>query len=372
MTEQHKKLMIELRHVLHEHPELSMQETETKRILMEFLQHHTQLRVVDCGRWFYALYEAKRPTAETIAFRADFDALPMQGTCQVPWQSKHPGVGHQCGHDGHSAALAGFALEVDEKGADQNICFLFQHAEETGQGAEECVVVLAKCNVSRIFAVHNRSGYPRGTIVYRRGLIQCASKGLTVKMTGKISHASEPEKGKNPAFAIALLVTYIEKLLQSKHFEDMVLCTIVQVSVGQKDFGISAGDGEVSMTLRANQEKELDQLERMICKKAVELAKEEGLEVAFAVSDPFPETRNEDSSIEMVEKAAEALRKPTMLLEEPWRASEDFGYYTKQCPGAMFYVGNGVDYPALHTGDYDFPDEILETIVDMYGELIKG
>ncbi len=48
------------------------------------------------------------------------------------------------------------------------------------------------------------------------------------------------------------------------------------------------------------------------------------------------------------------------------RASEDFGWYMKQIPGAIFYVGNGEDYPAIHTGTYDFNDNILSTAVDMF------
>lgn len=53
-----------------------------------------------------------------------------------------------------------------------------------------------------------------------------------------------------------------------------------------------------------------------------------------------------------------------------WRASEDFGWYLKECPGAMVYIGNGEKYPALHTEEYDFNDRILETAVDLFLELV--
>ena len=52
-----------------------------------------------------------------------------------------------------------------------------------------------------------------------------------------------------------------------------------------------------------------------------------------------------------------------------WRASEDFGWYLKQCPGAIFYIGNGEDYPPLHTCGYDFNDSILEKAVDLFSAL---
>lgn len=56
-------------------------------------------------------------------------------------------------------------------------------------------------------------------------------------------------------------------------------------------------------------------------------------------------------------------------MDKLWRASEDFGYYTKQCKGAMFYIGNGESYPPLNTAEYDFNDKIIPVAVDMFTEL---
>ena len=64
--------------------------------------------------------------------------------------------------------------------------------------------------------------------------------------------------------------------------------------------------------------------------------------------------------------SANSLALSCQPMPELWRASEDFGYYLKECPGAMFYVGAGEGSPALHTEEYDFDDVILETAVDMF------
>ena len=142
------------------------------------------------------------------------------------------------------------------------------------------------------------------------------------------------------------------------------------MEIGTKDFGISAGEGEISFTLRAALQRELDELEQMICNQAEKLASEEGLQLSYAYDDPFPETANDATAIQKVRNAAEKLDFSVVELEEPLRASEDFGYYTKECTGAMFYLGNGEDYPALHTPEYDFKDELLEEAVDLFCELI--
>ena len=117
-------------------------------------------------------------------------------------------------------------------------------------------------------------------------------------------------------------------------------------------------------------QRELDELEQMIRTQAEKFAAEEGLQLSYAYDDPFPETANDAKAIERVRNAAEKLHLPVVELTEPLRASEDFGYYTKECPGAMFYLGNGEDYPALHTPEYDFRDELLELAVNIFRKLI--
>ena len=364
MNKDNLKKIVELRHELHTHPELSGREGWTKRRLMDFIKDNTTLAVVDCGSWFYAAHYVAG--TEAVAFRADMDALPIPETgTGLPWASRCPGVSHKCGHDGHSAALCGLGLELESVPRPRSVYLIFQHAEETGQGGQICAALLRERSISEVYAFHNRSGYPEGSVVVRSGLCQCASKGLTVRMTGRRSHASEPEKGINPSFALTALVSHVESLLKEPH-QGLVLCTVVNISVGQKDFGISAGEGEVSMTLRADREAEMDALEAGIREEAARLAQANGLEVEFEVSDPFPETVSSAECVRRVETAAQGLQLPLLQMEAPWRASEDFGYYTREFPGAIFYIGSGETWPPLHTPEYDFNDAILGTAVDMF------
>src|SRR5699024_11539332 len=89
----------------------------------------------------------------------------MDEVIAFPWPSTQPGKAHKCGHDGHSATLAAFALEVDQNGANQNIFFLFQHAEETGDGAAECVELVKEHQIDEIYANHTISVFPFMLIV---------------------------------------------------------------------------------------------------------------------------------------------------------------------------------------------------------------
>ena len=83
MNEEICRLAVELRHELHAHPELSNHESWTKEHLMDFLRRHTsRLKLVDRGRWFYAVWHAGAGKP-SVAFRADFDAVPVEDVCET-------------------------------------------------------------------------------------------------------------------------------------------------------------------------------------------------------------------------------------------------------------------------------------------------
>ncbi len=370
MNPENYRLAVDLRHQLHQHPELSMHETWTKAQLTDFLRRHTNLTLVDKGRWFYAVHWVG-DDKESIAFRADMDAVPVADPPNfVPYPSQCPGVGHKCGHDGHSAALAAFGLELTGKSTEKNIFLLFQHAEETGQGAMECLELLKEHNISEIYAFHNLPGVSLGAVAVPEDVAQFASTGMILQFSGVKSHASYPENGRNPAFAVGEIITEIPHLIQPEHYRGMALITVIQVNVGERAFGTGAGYGELLLTIRAEFEEELDQLRSQLEALAQEKAAAHGLGCSFSYEDPFPETRNHPLAAAKVRQAAQRLGIPVEKMKEPFRASEDFGHYTKQIPGAMFYLGDG-DCAPLHTEFFDFPDQLIETAVDLFLQLTR-
>ena len=364
-------LVKQLRHELHEHPELSNEEHWTKSHLVEFLRRYTALEIVDRGSWFYAVYRSEKEERR-IAFRADYDAIPMEESLDLPYGSKVPGVAHKCGHDGHAASLAGFALEIDRTGSDNSIFFLFQPAEETGEGAVQCTPFIKENDIDEIFAYHNMSGIPCRSIAVIDGTAACASRGMILHFEGAPSHASAPEKGRNPAYAIGKVLCALPDLADTRHTKGLVLCTVIQVAVGERAFGVSAGTGELLLTIRALFEDELDALQSRIEGEALRQAGQYELTVRFSTVDSFPETVNHKESSDKVRDVAREKGYELVELSEPHRGSEDFGYFTKETKGAMFYIGNGEDYPPLHTHAYDFRDELIPIAVAMFKGLAEG
>ncbi len=369
MKKENLELAINLRHELHAHPELSNQETWTKAHVIDVLKKNTSLEIIDRGLWFYAVYRAGKGKAN-IAFRADFDAIPvMEGNENMPYRSQFPGISHKCGHDGHTATLAAFALEIDRIKPDKNVFFLFQHAEETGDGAALCQAFIGEEGIDEIFGFHNQPGFELNTIVLRNGTMNCASTGMSIYFEGKNSHASMPEAGINPAFAIGEIIGEVPKLIEKYSARGLVLCTVVNVVVGEEAYGVSPGTGVLRMTCRGQFEDDMNALIADIEQLAKEKCARDGMTYRVEFKDSFPETANHASSADKIRKVAKKLGLTVEEAEKPHRGSEDYGHYTKQIPGAMLWVGNGFG-PPVHTKEYDFNDGIIEKVVEVYMALL--
>ncbi len=386
---------VKLRHELHSMAELSGCEANTKRRLIAFISENTALEIIDRGSWFYAAYRAGKTEnasggKKRIAFRADMDALPIDEGTALAYSSACRGVSHKCGHDGHMATLCAFALIADRYGCENDLFFLFQPAEETGKGAEECEGLIADERIGEIFGYHNMPGFPLGSVAVHTGCAACASTGLVLKFEGKNSHASQPENGKNPAFSIAKLIGLIPQLVREAAGDEalrdiapgavmsadgIVMCTVVGASAGSRGdgtgaaFGTSAGFGRLSLTIRAENEKRMDTLEKLLKESAEAFAREDGLSLASERVEPFPETRNSAASAEKVRRAAASLGLAPARWDEPFRSSEDFGRYTKLTEGALFYIGCGGEHAPLHTAGYDFSDELIAVGAALFSEL---
>ena len=144
-------------------------------------------------------------------------------------------------------------------------------------------------------------------------------------MEGVPSHASEPEKGINPAFAIAKVIDAIPELIDPANHKGLVLCTVVQVDIGQKNFGINASKGVLRLTIRALFEEEMDKLQAGLEKIAVTEAEKYSLRVRFDYQDEFPETSNHKESSDKIRQVCKEKGIALVEMKEAFRASEDLG-----------------------------------------------
>ena len=359
MPDSNLELIIQLRKELHNKPEPSMHEINTKRILMDFIQTHTHsLEVVDMRSWFYAVKKGNNHE-NPIAFRADYDAVTCaDGSCR-----------HLCGHDGHSAVLAGFALWLDTAKLERDVYLIFQPGEENGKGAAICSSIIDEKSIVEIYSFHNIPGFEKGEIILLNHTFACASTGLEIKLMGKQSHAAYPENGKNPATAISEIIRNMNEMIDEEH-KGIVLGTVIGIEVGSKSYGVSAGEGILRLTLRAEYQDEYDDFVSKIEKKAEELASVVGLSCEISRNEEFPATINDKPRVDKVRNAEQNLKRKIIYPATPIRWSEDFGYYLKHTKGAFIGIGCGENHAGLHTMEYVFEDDIIETVIDLYKELL--
>jgi amidohydrolase len=339
---------------------------------MRALKPDEEVRLGNTGLAF--VFNGSQP-GPCLMFRAELDALPITEQSDAPYASVHHGVAHVCGHDGHMAIVAGLAQKISEhRPVKGKVVLLFQPAEEVEQGARDVVSdpAFAPIAPDMVFALHNIPGSSMHQVLLRNGPFAAASKGMTVKLTGKTSHAAEPDKGISPAKAIARIIQALDELTSDRSlFRDMVLLTIIHIRLGEVSFGTTPGYAEIMITLRAFRNEDMEMLTAKTEGLIRQIASEELLKYTFGYSEDFPAVVNDPACLGMVTEAAHALGLQTTMLTEPFRWSEDFSYFTQNYPGCLFGLGAGTSQPELHHPDYDFPDEIIETGINLFEHLYK-
>jgi amidohydrolase len=367
--------LIRLRRDLHRHPELSGAEKETAQRIRSFVARFDPDRIVDNigGDGLAFIFNGKED-GPAVLLRCELDALPIREVNDFDHKSEMDGVAHLCGHDGHMAIMAGVAEAISlKRPLTGSVILLYQPAEETGQGGSLVVndPMFKELNPDWVFALHNIPGYPGGSVLLREGPFASASVGIEVKLYGKTSHAGEPEKGINPARAVAEIMNGIMDLPDQKHlFGEMVLATIVHVSLGSIAFGTSAGYAEVRATLRAYLDKDLERLQVMAEDMAADSARRAQLRHTVGFVEYFPAVNNNAEANGIIREAAMKNELSLIELEAPFRWSEDFSHIINVSKGALFGLGAGTDTPKLHNPDYDFPDEIIQPGIRMFSSII--
>ncbi len=367
--------IIVLRHELHQHPEISNKEYYTSAKIAEFMKSFTPDEVISLsttGKAF--VFKGKKP-GKTLMFRAELDALPVTESSGRAYCSKNPGIAHACGHDGHMAIIAGLAQKIamnrPEKG---KVVLLFQPAEEVEQGALYVIndPEFKKIEPDYIFALHNIPGAEINTVLLRRGTFAAASKGMTVKLYGKTSHAAEPENGISPANAISAIIRDLNMLVEGKKlFKDMTLLTIIHIRLGEISFGTTPGYAEILITLRSFENEDMELLTRKSEKIIYDIANAENLKCEISYEEVFPALVNDNEFINLSEQSAIENKLDIEHLEYPFKWSEDFAYFTQQYKGCLFGLGAGINHARLHHADYDFPDEIIESGINLFYKIYQ-
>lgn len=304
-----------------------------------------------------AFFDAGRP--ETVAFRADMDALPVTEDTGLPYASVHPGRMHACGHDGHTAMALALAEYVSGHLSQlpRNVLFLFQPAEETTGGAKDLcdTGILERCHVARIFGLHLWPGLEAGRVFSRPGPLMARSNEVTITITGKSVHLSRAAEGRD---ALTAGVSYLQRaydMIARLPPEDPRVLRFGKMLSGTVRNAVS-GRTVLEGSLRTYREETY-----RLCRGNLEaigtvLAEETGCGVDVHLSEGYPAVWNHEALYETVcwQLGAEG----PALLDAPVLAAEDFSFYQQSVPGVFFFLGVG-NTAELHAPNFRFDDEAV-------------
>jgi hippurate hydrolase len=375
--------LTEHRRQLHRIPELDFDLPKTRAYVTEVLSG-LACEVLPAGRGgLCAYFDAGKP--DTIAFRCDMDALPMNEENDCDYVSTHPGRMHACGHDGHTAIMLGFAEALSKRAGDlpRNALLIFQAAEETANGAKDVCDsgVLERYGVSNIFGLHLWPGYEKGAIVCRRGAFMAKAYVLCAKVFGKSCHVAAAEEGADALFAGARFVTEAYKAEREIFDDDVFRLLKIGVFKSGTAMNIISGLTTIYGTIRCFDDETFLLMSDRLRSVAAEIERESGCRIDMDFMGGCSAVRNDPA---LFERFRNALRErapmlaqdeddgePFIFLEPaaPTMTSEDFSDYQREVPGIFFHLGLGRDTP-LHSNAFDIDESVLPLGVKAFWRLL--
>lgn len=343
LNDQYDQMVAWRRH-MHQYPELSFQETQTAEFIagqLESLGIEVKRGVGGGGILAYVRGELPGPS---IAFRADFDALPIREANDVPYQSKVDGVMHACGHDGHTATLLGVAKVLHEhrKQLKGSITFIFQHAEEKPPGGAKFMIEDGVLDgVDYVFGAHLASDLPLGKIGVREGAIMAAVDAFTIHIQGKGGHGAKPQRTVDALVVGTQVVNALQQIVSRR--VDPLQSAVVTIGVFQagQAFNVIADTAKIEGTVRTFDPELRKQIEadiRGIVKGTCEAG---GATYEIDYLNGYPALVNPKSETEQVRGIiANQLGSDVFAELEVSMGAEDFAYYLQHRPGVFFKIGS--------------------------------
>jgi amidohydrolase len=379
----------ELRHAIHREPEIGLDLPKTQAKVLAALDGLPL--EISTGRGLSSVTAVLRGSAHSrsgsgpvVLLRGDMDALPITEETHLPYASVIPGVMHACGHDLHTAMLAGAArlLSARQAELDGTVIFMFQPGEEGYAGArqmiEEGVLEAAGARPAAAYALHvSAQRLPCGTFSTRPGAMLAAADQITVIVHGRGGHASTPHRAADPIPVACEMVTALQTLVTRK-FDvfDPVVITVGSFHAGTAD-NVIPDDARFWATARSFSQASRGALAELVPRLIGDIARGHGLTAEAVYAAEYPVTVNDAAEAAFAgETIAEVFgAERGEQAEFPITGAEDFSFVLEQVPGAFVMLGacppgnDPLTAPTNHSAHAVFDDAALADGTALYAEL---
>lgn len=358
--------MIAFRRELHQHPELSGQETVTAERITAMLREVGVDEVHEkIGGYGVVGVINGTKAGSTVALRADFDALPLEEVNQFPHRSRQSNMMHACGHDGHSSMLMAAAVQlVNQRPAQGTVVLIFQPAEEIGTGAEAMLAegLRERFVLDAVFGLHNWPGVEAGRFVIHDAPHMASSDDFEVAFHSSGGHGAMPHLTTDPIVAASLFTTAIQHIVsRNTDPQDIAVISVGSLQSGHAS-NIIPATARLTGTVRCFKPELRKRLETRITEVTEGIAKTTGCNVTLDYVPSTPAVANDSACAQLCRDVVVQHWGEQQLVEHPVSmGADDMGALLAKIPGAYVWIGNGAGprTPKLHQPDYDFNDAIL-------------
>lgn len=371
LSKKYAEEFIQIRHHLHQHPELSYHEFETSKFIQNKLSGFRIDFEVLATTGVVGIIKGKNPENKVIALRADMDALPILEQNEVDYRSKNEGVMHACGHDVHTTCLLGAAKILNELKDEWEgtIKLIFQPGEEKNPGGASLLIkegVLENPKPDAIFALHVHPGLQLGKLSFRGGMVMASADEIYISVKSKGGHAAAPHLTSDTILAASQLVVNLQQVVSRMNnpFNPSVLS--ITSFQGGNATNIIPSEVKLMGTFRAMNEEwrfKAHDLIKNICKKTGEIS---GAQIDVEIDVGYPFVVNNTELTAMATRKAEEFIGASNVEETEMRmGAEDFAFYSHLIPACFFRLG--VANPeknitsGVHTPTFNIDENAIET-----------
>lgn len=362
--------MREIRRDLHKHPELGMQEIRTSRIVADYLKNLGLDVRTEVGGYGVLALLSTQAGGNTVALRADMDALPLEEKNKVPYASVKRGVAHCCGHDGHTAILLGAAnllCKFSDK-LNGNVKFIFQPSEDKAPGGAIPMIAdgaLRDPHVDGIFSLHLSPELAEGTAGIKSGFSTISSAEFILKMIGKGCHVASPHESVDPVIMAGMVImagqTIVSRRINPLDPTIISFCTVQ----GGTASNIIPEEVTLTGTIRTLKPEKREELANHLDQVAQGVARSSGGTCHLTLKMEYPSVFNHpELAAEFKDSAAKIVPADSVIeMQSPSMTGEDVAYFHQKVPGVHWLLGSAnpaMDFThPLHSPVFDFNEEIM-------------
>ena len=380
---------IALRRNLHKWPEIGNSLPKTREQVLSSLEGlPLDITLHETTSGIAAMLTGGKP-GPTVMLRGDMDALPMPEDTDLDFASKTENCMHACGHDTHTSMLVSTAKLLSDRRSEipGRVLFMFQPGEEGYHGAkfmlDEGLLNVSKLKdgsdspIKAAYALHITSSMPAGTVGTRSGPVMASSDTLSITITGKGGHASEPFRTLDP-IPVACEIVQALQMMITRRIEtfDPAVVTITKLIAGTTT-NVIPETAKIEGTIRAVSEKTRNKVHDSIRRVAEGIAATYEMQASVEIKLGYPVTVNDAPSVDFALDVAESLlgEGKAVHMPSPIMGAEDFSYVLNQIPGAMVFLGgtpeglNPATAPPNHSNRVMFDEAAMAHGVALYSSL---